>query len=103
MQSLNPPTIDHRSFDGDGDGLPDSWEEIFGFDNTSDDASQDGDSDGLSNLQELTLRQTRLCRIRMEMVFRMGMKFRPIPSPLELDTDEDGFSVSKRLRMEQTL
>ena len=29
----------------------------------------------------------------MEMVFRMGMKFRPISqNPLELDTDEDGFS-----------
>ena len=43
-----------RSFDGDGDGLPDSWEEIFGFDNTLNDAGQDVDSDGLSNLQELT-------------------------------------------------
>ncbi len=39
--------------DTDGDGMPDSWENTYGFDpGNSSDAAQDADSDGQSNLSE---------------------------------------------------
>jgi hypothetical protein len=39
--------------DTDGDGMPNSWEQLYGFDlNSAADASQDADGDGLTNLQE---------------------------------------------------
>ncbi|NQZ11126.1 MAG: M4 family metallopeptidase, partial [Algicola sp.] len=39
--------------DDDNDGIPNLWEEHYGFDKTSaDDANLDGDHDGLTNLQE---------------------------------------------------
>ncbi len=41
------------TYDFDGDGMPDFWEQIYGFDQTSDaDASLDEDGDGLSNVEE---------------------------------------------------
>jgi hypothetical protein len=39
--------------DSDGDGMPNSWEQLYSLDpNNSSDASQDADGDGLTNLQE---------------------------------------------------
>jgi len=39
--------------DSDGDGLPDDWEDLYGFDpNDPDDADQDYDYDGYNNLSE---------------------------------------------------
>jgi hypothetical protein len=38
--------------DSDGDGLPDGWEQLYGFEQGGNDASGDADNDGLSNLQE---------------------------------------------------
>jgi hypothetical protein len=39
--------------DSDGDGMPNSWEQLYSFNpNNSSDASQDADGDGLTNLQE---------------------------------------------------
>lgn len=38
--------------DGDGDGLPDSWEERFGTDPTVDDCEVDYDGDGMDNCEE---------------------------------------------------
>jgi hypothetical protein len=38
--------------DDDHDGLPDTWEVLFGTDPTRNDASEDPDGDGLTNLQE---------------------------------------------------
>ncbi len=39
--------------DTDGDGLPDDFEQVYGFDpNSATDATQDWDGDGMSNLQE---------------------------------------------------
>ncbi len=38
--------------DGDGDGLPDSWEERFGTDPTVEDCDVDYDADGMSNCEE---------------------------------------------------
>lgn len=39
--------------DTDNDGMPDSWETIYGFDaNSSSDGSQDADADGYTNVEE---------------------------------------------------
>lgn len=41
--------------DNDGDGLPNSWEDAYGFDlYSSADAQADADGDGMSNLEEFT-------------------------------------------------
>jgi len=55
----DPPKTDSSSvtitvkFDSDGDGMPDYWEQQYGFDQTSSsDAGLDADGDGLTNLQE---------------------------------------------------
>jgi hypothetical protein len=55
----DPPKTDSNSvtitvkFDFDGDGMPDYWEQQYGFDQTSSsDAGLDADGDGLTNLQE---------------------------------------------------
>ena len=55
--------------DGDDDGLPSWFEELYGFDDSdSSDAELDADSDGLTNLQEFEQRT----------------------DPTEADTDQDG-------------
>ena len=38
--------------DSDGDGLPDGWEQLYGFVLGANEANEDTDEDGLSNLQE---------------------------------------------------
>ncbi|MBN2704477.1 MAG: lamin tail domain-containing protein [Pontiellaceae bacterium] len=40
------------SFDTDGDGMPDAWEQANGTDPMTNDAADDPDLDGLSNIQE---------------------------------------------------
>ncbi len=54
-----PPKTDKEgiavtvTYDYDGDGMPDFWEQMYGLDDTSDaDAGLDQDGDGLSNLDE---------------------------------------------------
>jgi VCBS repeat-containing protein len=55
--------------DSDGDGIPDQWELLYGFnEQSSSDANIDSDGDGLTNLQE----------------YRLGT------NPREIDTDYDG-------------
>lgn len=39
--------------DGDGDGLPDTWEDIVGLDTSRDDSAEDPDGDGRDNASEL--------------------------------------------------
>lgn len=56
--------------DTDGDGLPDSWEEVHGFPVGPNDAAGDPDSDGLTNLEE----------------YQAGT------DPRKADTDEDGLN-----------
>jgi len=43
-----PPEL----IDSDGDGMPDGWEQMYGFSKTSNDANDDADLDGLTNYQE---------------------------------------------------
>ncbi|MFC1498977.1 C25 family cysteine peptidase [Verrucomicrobiota bacterium] len=38
--------------DSDGDGMPDSWEDAYGLNSSSNDAAGDADGDGMSNLAE---------------------------------------------------
>ena len=38
--------------DADGDGLPDEWEQAYGFDPAVNDANRDGDEDGATNYEE---------------------------------------------------
>ncbi|UCH90082.1 MAG: PKD domain-containing protein [Thermoplasmata archaeon] len=62
--------LDLISDDSDGDGMPDSWEELYGLDPYDPgDAGIDNDKDFLTNLQE----------------FRIGT------DPTKADTDSDGF------------
>lgn len=63
-------------YDGDGDGMPDNWELIYGFDpNDPSDAQQDADGDGLTNLEE----------------------YQALSNPLNPDTDGDGFTDAEEL------
>ncbi|MFC1499175.1 hypothetical protein ACFLS1_12005, partial [Verrucomicrobiota bacterium] len=39
-------------FDSDGDGMPDTWEDLYGLNSSSNDAAGDADGDGQSNLNE---------------------------------------------------
>jgi hypothetical protein len=48
----NDGTGNNADPDDDGDGMPDDWENQYGFDPLNDDASDDRDGDGLSNLDE---------------------------------------------------
>ncbi len=63
-------------FDGDGDGMPDQWELMYGL-NPKDpsDAGEDADGDGLTNLQE----------------------YLAMTNPLNPDMDGDGFSDFEEL------
>ena len=58
----------NADLDDDGDGMPDSFEGVYGLDPLSDDAGWDNDGDGLTNLQE----------------YQQGT------DPTKIDTDGDG-------------
>lgn len=57
--------------DTDGDGLPDSFEELYGFDPARNDAAGDADSDGMSNIDEFRAGTIPTAR---DSVFRMTGK-----------------------------
>ena len=44
--------LDAVSGDTDGDGMPDTWEVLWGFDPFVDDGDEDADEDGLTNFEE---------------------------------------------------
>jgi hypothetical protein len=51
--AVQPEMIDAGELDSDGDGMPDDWEKLHGFNPISaDDADQDADLDGFSNIEE---------------------------------------------------
>ena len=66
--------------DLDGDGLPLGWENTYGLNEFSNDASVDADTDGLSNLAE----------------------YQAQTSPTAADTDADGLSDQQELNVYQT-
>lgn len=50
---LSPMDIESATGDADGDGMPDWWEDFYGFNkNNPADANQDADNDGSTNLDE---------------------------------------------------
>ena len=75
----NPPLMDPSSSDSDGDGLPDTWESVYGLSVTQANASDDQDGDTLSNLVE----------------FQQGT------NPNISDTDEDGLSDGDEVNLSQ--
>jgi hypothetical protein len=66
--------------DVDGDGMANWWEDGYGLDSTTNDASEDADSDGLSNLSE----------------------FYEHTDPTASDTDSDGLSDGVEVNTEGT-
>ena len=73
----NPPQIDPSISDADGDGLPDTWERVYGLSVTQANASDDSDGDSLTNLSE----------------FQQGT------NPNISDTDEDGLSDGDEINL----
>lgn len=51
-QAQQPKITSPEARDSDFDGLPDEWENRYGFNISVDDASQDADNDGFTNLEE---------------------------------------------------
>ncbi len=62
--------------DSDGDGMPNSWEQLYSFNpNNASDASQDADGDGMTNLQEYlagTHPRSASSALRIMSVFHSG-------------------------------
>ncbi len=77
----NDGTADFDDLDDDGDGMPDSWENGYGFDPLDAiDSTFDSDGDGLSNLQE----------------------FSNDSEPFDGDTDDDGLGDGYELFISKT-
>ena len=77
---IHPPDTNPLASDLDGDGLPLGWENTYGLNEFSNDASVDADTDGLSNLAE----------------------YQAQTSPTRADTDADGLTDQQELNVYQT-
>jgi hypothetical protein len=77
--------------DFDRDGMPDSWENLYGLDPTDpSDAALDGDGDGLLNLDEhLAFTDPTNADTDGDGVSDFDEVFNPVVDPLNVDTDAD--------------
>jgi hypothetical protein len=80
--------------DFDGDGMPDSWENLYGLDPTDpSDAASDEDGDGLLNLDEhIAFTDPTNADTDGDGVSDFDEVFNPVIDPLNADTDADRLS-----------
>ena len=84
--------------DTDGDGMPDSWESIYGLDLLIDDSILDPDGDGLNNLAEYIASTHPDQNDTDEDGLTDGIEINSYGSnPLVEDTDGDGYSDGDKL------
>ncbi|WP_434340403.1 hypothetical protein [Motilimonas cestriensis] len=84
--------------DQDGDGLPDTWEMIYGLDvHGAYDAHHDFDADGLTNLQEFKLGSSPINPDSDNDGVPDAIDFAPINPRYKIDQDKDGMPLSWEL------
>jgi RTX calcium-binding nonapeptide repeat (4 copies) len=88
------------STDGDGDGLPDWWERLYGLNPALADATGDGDGDGWSNIEEFRRGSNPLASNRQpqlvtsEILVSESGESGVYPQVLDSDTSADGIRIS---------
>ncbi|MEK7949643.1 hypothetical protein [Luteolibacter soli] len=83
-------TLTSLPSDSDGDGMPDAYEILWGFDPNVNDAGADADSDGSTNLQEYVAQTNPTDDDSDNDGLKDGAEAAAGTSPLNADTDGDG-------------
>lgn len=93
VQSEDEPPVDHgtAASDKDNDGMPDYWEEEYGFNpNNPYDAELDPDQDGLTNVEEYDYGSNPLKADTDGDGLKDGLELSVCPGILKADSDSDG-------------